>query len=701
MFRALACAAPAVAVLCCVCVPAFGQSITFLPPQTYTEGDDPRSAAFGDFNGDGRIDVIASNTAGSGFGEYTLSIFLNSGGGRFALSSMIPMDPSPYYITAADFNNDSKPDVAVAHVSLGKLSILLGNGNGTFSAPEAVVTSGLPFSVIAAHLNGDNNIDLVATHYLQSRTVNGGFVQVLLGNGNGTFTSAGSYRYDVAAHYSVVADFNGDSRPDIATTIGSSVGILLGKGDGTFTRAPNVPDVGEYGIVAADFNRDGAQDIAAQKFENNTNTHYIAVALGNGNGTFQPTVAYATGPWPWGLTVADFNLDGWFDLVSANHGSSSISVLQGNGNGTFQAPMHITVPGSPYFAGVSDFNGDSIPDLAVSGGALSILMNNAVPPGSSWNTPVNALAGQNSLTKFGGCDGCFDAGASTRLIAESGNVVAEFSFPEPNGFRLVGLAHSFSLTNGDSVDFGLRTQGGYVEVREGGAYRSDISLEAGAVFRISVQDGVVTYSKNGAVFYTSSGAVQYPLVFGAILGTANSAVQGVTFSRSDAPPPPPPAPPPPPPGSGPATWSSSSNVSFDGNTVRKSGGCDGCFDAFVQSQQTIGSSGFAEFTINDPAPFLLAGLAHAFTPGSAASIDFGIRIQGGYAEVRETGIYRSDIAAQPGAVFRISISGGVVSYSKDGFVFYSAPASAGSSTFGVLLGSSNASISNVVISNGS
>ena len=142
------------------------------------------------------------------------------------------------------------------------------------------------------------------------------------------------------------------------------------------------------------------------------------------------------------------------------------------------------------------------------------------------------------------------------------------------------------------------------------------------------------------------------------------------------------------------------NVYFEGNTVRKTGGCDGCFDAFVQSQQVVGSSGYAEFTIDDPAPFLLAGLAHSFIPGSAASIDFGIRLQGGYAEVRENGIYRSDIAAQPGAVFRISISGGVVSYSKDGFVFYSAPASAGTSTFGVLFGSANASIRNVVISTG-
>src|SRR5688572_18382062 len=145
MFRALAGAARIAAILGCICVPVFGQSITFLPRQDYAAGFDPRSAAFGDFNSDGRTDVIVSNTAGMAEGNPTLSVFLNSGGGNFALSSTIPVDTQPYYITAADFNGDNRPDLAIAHVSLGKLSILLGNGNGTFTTAQAVVTSGLPF----------------------------------------------------------------------------------------------------------------------------------------------------------------------------------------------------------------------------------------------------------------------------------------------------------------------------------------------------------------------------------------------------------------------------------------------------------------------------------------------------------------------------------------------------------------------------
>jgi hypothetical protein len=147
-------------------------------------------------------------------------------------------------------------------------------------------------------------------------------------------------------------------------------------------------------------------------------------------------------------------------------------------------------------------------------------------------------------------------------------------------------------------------------------------------------------------------------------------------------------------------WTHSDNVTVAGGTVTKTGGCDGCYDSFAQAGQRVGAKGYAEFTIGDPGPLRLAGLAHDFTAGDATSIDFGIRIQTGIAEVRENGVYRTDIPVQAGAVFRIAISEGVVSYSKDGFVFYSGPASKGALSFGALFADPGAAISDVTISNG-
>jgi hypothetical protein len=682
-----------------VCTPAFAQSISFLPRQDYAVGDDPRSAAFGDFNGDAHVDMVVANDAGNGTGgPPTLSVLLGNGTGAFSVSSTIPVDSLPYYIRSADFNNDNRPDLVIAHASSSKVAILLGNGDGTFTAPQTVPTVGRPFSVAAARINGDNIFDLVVASYTGPGGGLGGNVEVLLGNGDGTFVSKGTWSHhpNSSTFYVAIADFNRDSIPDIAASLGTSVGVLFGNGDGTLRFGPLITAGGARGILAGDFNGDGNPDFASTAFD--SSPPHIEVVLGHGDGTFQTPASFPSAPFQWGMTGADFNGDGAFDLVVANYGSGNISVLAGNGNGTFQAPVNISMGSTPYFAGVSDFNGDNMPDLVVTNSgsnSVSVLMNNVPPSGSIWTTPVNAFAGQNSLTKFGGCDGCYDAGAITKAAVSVGDAFVEFSFPETTGVRDVGLAHAFSVTNASSIDFGLHIQSGYAEVRENGAYRTDLAAEPGAVFRIAVRSGVVTYAKNGAVFYTSPAPVRYPFVFGAILGSANSAVQGVTFSGGGAP-----SPPSPPtlPGSQPAAWSSMAHVSIDGNTVTRISG-HGCYDAFVQAAQTVGSNGYVEFTVNNTTSFLLAGLTHVFSRGDALSIDFGILIQGGHAEVRENGVFRGNITVQPGAVFRIGVAGGTVSYSKDGFVFYSGPTSTATFSFAALFANLNASISNVVIAN--
>jgi hypothetical protein len=344
---------------------------------------------------------------------------------------------------------------------------------------------------------------------------------------------------------------------------------------------------------------------------------------------------------------------------------------------------------------------------------------------SIWRTPVNAIAGPNSLAKTGGCDGCYDAGAASKVEVESGDAYVDFRFPDTNGLSRAGFAHSFNVYDGHSQEFAIRVQGSFAEVREKGIFRTDVYAPNGSTFRIAIHNGVATYSENGVPFYTSSEPVVYPFVVGVILGNANTSVDSVTLNTSN------------PPGGGdsggsggnggsgsgggstggtgggtgggsggvvgsqPAMWSSMAHVTLEGASVRKVNGCDGCFDAFVHSSQALDATGYIQFTANDTSDLVLAGLAHNFTAGDGMSIDCGIRIQGGYAEVRENGIYRGDISAQPGAVFRISLSGGVVSYSKDGFVFYSGPAGPGLFSFDALFANLNASISNALISDGS
>ena len=137
---------------------------------------------------------------------------------------------------------------------------------------------------------------------------------------------------------------------------------MLGNGDGTFqAQVTYATDDGPAGIVVADFNHDGKLDIA-------TSNYYaadVSVLLGNGDGTFQAEVTYTVGNEPRTLTSGDFNGDGNIDLAVANQGDNTVSILFGNGDGTFQAQLLYPVGISPQGLAVADFNGDGIPDLAI------------------------------------------------------------------------------------------------------------------------------------------------------------------------------------------------------------------------------------------------------------------------------------------------------------------------------------------------
>src|SRR5436189_5516326 len=90
-----------------ICTPAFAQNLSFLPRQNYTVGDDPLSAAFGDVNGDGRIDMVVANDAGNGTGAPpTLSVMLGNVSRAFTLGGTIPLTAPTYHLRSAELNVD-------------------------------------------------------------------------------------------------------------------------------------------------------------------------------------------------------------------------------------------------------------------------------------------------------------------------------------------------------------------------------------------------------------------------------------------------------------------------------------------------------------------------------------------------------------------------------------------------------------------
>ena len=356
---------------------------TFAAETNYLTPGVSVAMASGDFNLDGNPDLVVTNQ-----NSQNVSVLLGKNDGTFKNAANYPAGVGPYFVTVADFNRDGKPDLAVSDFGRGNkghtVGILLGNGDGTFQAPVPYQTDVFPRYTAVADFNGDGNLDLAITANQGLST--GDFVDILLGNGDGTFQPrmkylGGRYLGGVAA-----GDFEGDGKVDLAvvdTEITSqSVDILRGNGDGTF-QAP-VPyrfDGQAYGpIVVADFNHDGKLDLAVTVQDTLLSfPDYVAVLLGNGDGTFQePSSRYPTGGVNASdLVFGDFNGDGNLDFAVPTTQTKTVSILLGNGDGTFQAPSDYSAGFSPFGLAVGDFNHDGLPDIGFTQylGQVNIMLN--------------------------------------------------------------------------------------------------------------------------------------------------------------------------------------------------------------------------------------------------------------------------------------------------------------------------------------
>jgi Bacterial Ig-like domain (group 3)/FG-GAP-like repeat len=184
-------------------------------------------------------------------------------------------------------------------------------------------------SVAIADLNGDGKPDVVVASLCANSACSAGAVSVLMGNGDGTFQPAVAYvAGDAGGTMSVVvADVNGDGKLDVVVGnyYDDSIGVLLGNGDGTFqpvlTYASGSTDI-TISVAVSDVNGDGKPDILAAV--NNCGEGYpcrglVSVLLGNGDGTFQPAVTYSSGGnYIASVAIADVNGDGKPDVIAAN-----------------------------------------------------------------------------------------------------------------------------------------------------------------------------------------------------------------------------------------------------------------------------------------------------------------------------------------------------------------------------------------------
>ena len=370
-----------------------------------------------DLNRDGVTDLISSSaTTFSGGTASGGNLQVSTGKGDGTFNTPVQSSFRGFVLGAADFNGDQKVDVIASSVlTVDGSSFVLLPGTGTTTLGAPVVLAPVPDTAFAfalsADFNGDGKRDLVVPD-------NGGVV-IYPGNGDFTFGTPATLPDANVPIEGIVADFNGDGRRDLAiVNMFSSLSIFLNQGSLLFSAADisMPPGGGERPVTdatVADVNGDGRIDLLvsagrAEEIFFGPGAGFVLVMPGNGDGTFGTPVEYPVARGPLQIVAGDFNRDGVTDIVTGNQSSfarddcaapsrktwDSVSILTGRGNGTFTGPWNFSIgdqgrsdPNDPdddryrntlTSLNTSDLNGDRSTDLIASHGA--VLLNIAATP---------------------------------------------------------------------------------------------------------------------------------------------------------------------------------------------------------------------------------------------------------------------------------------------------------------------------------
>jgi hypothetical protein len=251
----------------------------FGPSASYAGTSPLRQVAVADFNGDGSMDVVAASMV-TPLGAV---VFINNQTGVFTTIANLPIGQQCSGVGVLDFDNDTIPDLLVS-TSGGSNGLyrLKGNGNGTFQASVQVVGGVGGSALTLADLTGDGLPEVLIP------SQGGGIINIVLNQGNGVFSAAGSV-----------------SEPTMGTA---------------------------FNVAVADVSGDGVPDLLAPL----QGANQLAAHRGLGGTSFEPRVTFPVGGGPNSVAVGDLNGDNLPDAVVTNGGGTTISVLLA------QAPAIIT-----------------------------------------------------------------------------------------------------------------------------------------------------------------------------------------------------------------------------------------------------------------------------------------------------------------------------------------------------------------------
>jgi hypothetical protein len=325
--------------------------------------DGPKGIATADFNNDGRPDLALANTDGS------VTLFLGTGAGRFSAPVHLQSGAQELRgIVAADLTGDGLPDIAVAAPYSGQVLLFVNQG-GSFGAPITLPAWPGARNLGAGDFDADGLSDLViggTTNGLRQLRATGGGAFVTVTN----LTSLSATNDEFPKPFYVLTVFrpSGTARDElVATHADSRVVWVLGAGPSgaleisavltnQLVHAASVGAITQPGT-------NGVLDLVTASRDFGT----IEVHRGtNGPGRFEQRAhqrIYVPGG-PRALSIADLDGDGWNDVVVVLRNFDRVFTYH-NSNGVLVASTELGVGKSPRELVTADFNGDGHPDVAV------------------------------------------------------------------------------------------------------------------------------------------------------------------------------------------------------------------------------------------------------------------------------------------------------------------------------------------------
>lgn len=309
----------------------------------------------------------------------------------FGAAANRPCAPYATTLAATDANTDGHFDVIVGSSGFDSIAVYLGDGNGSFALLPVISWVGVGGEymnaghLVSGDLSGDGIPDVVKAHGTVCDTVS-----VLFGNGDGSFQLAANLPSGIGPIDPVVADIDADGDQDLVVAcagsdaggyLDGSVVVFSNDGSGGLVRSvvyPTAAPSGPFAVALNDIDHDGDLDLAVAY----KGSGCVQMRYNDGLGNFDAvgaTVAVGTlGSNPSDVEFSDFNSDGHEDLCVALSEEGSVAIAIGNGDGTFADPSYALPQSRPYRALCADLDGNGLPDIVTAdhwSSTISIIEN--------------------------------------------------------------------------------------------------------------------------------------------------------------------------------------------------------------------------------------------------------------------------------------------------------------------------------------